>query len=66
MEQRLSRLLLPQQVIRSPDASAALANSTTYTVTITGGATGVKDIAGNALAANYAGRLPRGSGSGAF
>ena len=33
--------------------SAALANSTVYTVTITGGASGVKDLAGNALAVNY-------------
>jgi hypothetical protein len=33
--------------------SAALASGTTYTVTITGGASGVKDLAGNALAANY-------------
>ena len=33
--------------------SAALANSTTYTATIIGGASGVKDLAGNALAANY-------------
>ncbi len=30
--------------------SAALANSTTYTVSVTGGASGVKDLAGNALA----------------
>ena len=33
--------------------SAALANSAIYTVTITGGASGVKDLAGNALANNY-------------
>jgi glucose/arabinose dehydrogenase len=33
--------------------SAALANSTVYTVTIVGGASGVKDVAGNALANNY-------------
>ena len=32
--------------------SAALAGSTTYTVTLTGGASGVKDLAGNALAVN--------------
>ena len=32
--------------------SAALAGSTTYTATVTGGASGVKDVAGNALAAN--------------
>jgi YVTN family beta-propeller protein len=34
--------------------SAALANSTTYTATVRGGATGVKDSAGNALAADSA------------
>ncbi|MEP7375512.1 MAG: Ig-like domain-containing protein [Chitinophagaceae bacterium] len=39
------------QVILTP--SAALATSTLYTVTITGGASGVKDLAGNALANNY-------------
>jgi hypothetical protein len=33
--------------------SSALAGSTVYTVTITGGASGVKDLAGNALASNY-------------
>ena len=33
--------------------SAALANSIVYTATITGGASGVKDLAGNALAGNY-------------
>jgi hypothetical protein len=33
--------------------SAALANSIVYTATITGGAFGVKDLAGNALASNY-------------
>ena len=33
--------------------SAALANSTVYTVTIKGGASGVKDAAGNALASDY-------------
>ena len=33
--------------------SAALAGSTVYTATITGGASGVKDLAGNALASNY-------------
>jgi len=32
---------------------SALTASTTYTVTITGGASGVKDLAGNALASNY-------------
>ncbi|MBD2210844.1 Ig-like domain-containing protein [Nostoc linckia FACHB-104] len=33
--------------------SAALANSTAYTVRIKGGTTGVKDLAGNVLAADY-------------
>lgn len=33
--------------------SAALVNSTTYTVTLTGGASGIKDLSGNALASNY-------------
>jgi Domain of unknown function (DUF4082)/Bacterial Ig-like domain/Concanavalin A-like lectin/glucanases superfamily/Bacterial Ig domain len=33
--------------------SAALAASATYTATITGGASGVKDAAGNALASNF-------------
>jgi hypothetical protein len=33
--------------------SAALAASTAYTATITGGSSGVKDVAGNALAANF-------------
>jgi Domain of unknown function (DUF4082)/Bacterial Ig-like domain/Bacterial Ig domain len=33
--------------------SAALAANTTYTATVQGGTTGVKDQAGNALAANY-------------
>src|SRR4030095_10379662 len=33
--------------------SAALSASTTYNVTIVGGASGVKDLAGNALASNY-------------
>src|SRR6185436_6813211 len=35
------------------DPSASLATSTTYTATITGGASGVKDLAGNALASNF-------------
>ena len=39
------------QIILTP--SAALAGSTIYTATITGGASGVKDLAGNALTANY-------------
>jgi methionine-rich copper-binding protein CopC len=33
--------------------SAALANSATYTVVVKGGAAGVKDLAGNALAADF-------------
>jgi hypothetical protein len=33
--------------------SSALSGSTTYTATITGGASGVKDLAGNSLANNY-------------
>ena len=33
--------------------SSALTSGTIYTATITGGASGVKDIAGNALASNY-------------
>ena len=39
------------QITLSP--SASLASSTVYTATITGGASGVKDLAGNALAINY-------------
>ena len=35
------------------DPTSALTASTVYTATITGGASGVKDLAGNALAANY-------------
>lgn len=35
------------------DPTANLANSTTYTATIKGGASGVKDTAGNALATDY-------------
>ena len=35
------------------DPSASLASSTIYTATITGGASGVKDLAGNALASNF-------------
>ena len=31
----------------------SLANSTTYTVVITGGSSGVKDVAGNAMTSNY-------------
>ena len=33
--------------------SSALASSTTYTATVVGGASGVKDAAGNALATNF-------------
>ena len=33
--------------------SAPLANATTYTATLTGGASGIKDVAGNALVNNY-------------
>ena len=35
------------------DPDAPLAHSTTYTATVKGGAGGVKDIAGNALAADF-------------
>ena len=35
------------------DPTSTLAGSTVYTATITGGASGVKDLAGNALASNY-------------
>ena len=35
------------------DPTSTLTGSTVYTVTITGGASGVKDLAGNALAINY-------------
>lgn len=37
----------------SIDPTANLANSTVYTVTLSGGANGIKDTAGNALTANY-------------
>jgi len=39
------------QIILSP--AVTLTNSTTYTVTVLGGASGIKDLAGNTLAANY-------------
>ncbi|MEP7375511.1 MAG: Ig-like domain-containing protein [Chitinophagaceae bacterium] len=39
------------QIILTP--TLALAGSTEYTATITGGGSGVKDLAGNALATNY-------------
>jgi len=42
--------------------TAALAASTTYTATITGGASGVKDVAGNALASNFVWTFTTGSG----
>ena len=35
------------------DPASTLAGSAVYTATITGGASGVKDLAGNALASNY-------------
>ena len=35
------------------DPTASLSPSTSYTATLTGGSTGVKDLAGNALAADY-------------
>lgn len=37
----------------SIDPTANLANNTVYTATLLGGASGIKDIAGNALPANY-------------
>ena len=39
------------QITLSP--SVALTPSTTYTATITGGASGIKDLAGNALVNNF-------------
>ena len=42
--------------------SAPLAASTTYTATITGGAGGVKDLAGNALASNFVWSFTTGTG----
>src|SRR5439155_25334134 len=42
--------------------SAALAASTTYTATITGGASGVKDVSGNALASNFVWSFTTGAG----
>jgi hypothetical protein len=42
---------LSSQIILTP--VSPLSNSTVYTATITGGASGVKDLAGNALASNY-------------
>lgn len=41
----------PNQIILTP--SAALTASTVYTVTITSGVSGIKDLAGNALADDY-------------
>jgi hypothetical protein len=42
--------------------SAVLAASTTHTATITGGASGVKDLAGNALATNFVWSFTTGTG----
>ena len=42
--------------------TAALTASTTYTATITGGASGVKDVAGNALASNFVWSFTTGTG----
>ena len=47
------------------DPTSALANSTVYTATITGGASGVKDLAGNALASNYSWSFTTVAGGGA-
>jgi hypothetical protein len=44
--------------------SAALAASTTYTATLTGGSSGIKDVAGNALAANFTWSFTTGAGTG--
>jgi hypothetical protein len=43
--------------------TAALAASTTYTLTITGGSGGVKDLAGNALASNFVWSFTTGTGT---
>jgi glucose/arabinose dehydrogenase len=43
--------VLPGQIILTP--SSPLASGTVYTATITGGPSGVKDLAGNALAGDY-------------
>ncbi len=59
-ELRNGAILVPAAVSYSSGArtatlqpNAALANSTTYTATVKGGATGVKDAAGNALTSDY-------------
>jgi hypothetical protein len=45
------------------DPTQALAASTTFTVTITGGSSGVKDLAGNALASNFVWSFTTGAGT---
>jgi hypothetical protein len=50
------------QITLTPAVS--LAASTTYTATITGGASGVKDLAGNALASNYTWTFTTAAGGG--
>src|SRR5262249_37134385 len=46
----------------TPSQPGGLALTTTYTATITGGSSGVKDVAGNALAANFTWSFTTGSG----
>src|SRR5262249_59590325 len=46
----------------TPSEPGGLALTTTYTATITGGSSGVKDVAGNALAANFTWSFTTGSG----
>jgi len=43
--------VVSNQVLLTP--SASLSNSTTYTATLKGGASGIKDLAGNALVSDY-------------
>jgi hypothetical protein len=50
------------QITLSP--TAALSASTTYTVTITGGSSGVEDLAGNALVNNYSWTFTTSAGGG--
>jgi hypothetical protein len=50
------------QIILSPNST--LNASASYTVTITGGSSGVKDLAGNALVNNYNWSFTTGSGGG--
>jgi len=50
------------QITLTPAVS--LAASTTYTATITGGASGVKDLSGNALASNYTWTFTTAAGGG--